>query len=191
MGVVDVPSRQTSLPWCWGVTDEEMALEWPCAGLVPQPYRTAWRGVDVSASPSTLFRWVCQVKVAPYSYDLIDNLGRRSPRELTPGVDDLAVGQKMIVFEIVSFERDVHITGRATAEARRLFGPFAGTYRVLHVGPCRSRLVVRLDLGGSGLVDALRRPLLGWGDLVMMRKQLLTLRDLAERSERREATCRH
>jgi hypothetical protein len=39
---------------------------------------------------------------------------------------------------------------------------------------------LRVELPGDGVLARMRRTFLAWGDLVMMRKQLLTLKALAE-----------
>ena len=176
-GVTD----RTRLPWCWGATGAEIAGAWPCDGLLAMPHLSLYRAVGVDAPPAVVYRWACQLKVAPYSYDWLDNLGRRSPRELTPGVEELAVGQRMMVFKITAFERDRHITGVGLPSAARIFGPMAVSYTVRAAGERSSRLAVRLDTGGTAHCDRLRRRLLAWGDLAMMRKQLLTIKELAER----------
>ena len=95
------------------------------------------------------FRWLCQLKVAPYSYDLIDNFGRRSPKELTPGVENLARGQKLMgIFELVDFERDGHLTvTMSDPRAISIFGRIALSYVVLPIShdPCRlvAKMLVR------------------------------------------------
>ena len=63
---------------------------------------------------------------------------------------------------------------------QRLYGPLAITYAIQprHDGSCQ--LVVRLDVGATTPLHPGWRMLLAWGDLVMMRKQLLTLKHLAE-----------
>src|ERR1700753_1650298 len=76
----------------WGVSDDEIARRYPCDDLVSAPVLQAWRGVDVAASPGSLWPWVAQVRLAPYSYDWIDNLGRRSPRTLA-GLPEPRVGE--------------------------------------------------------------------------------------------------
>jgi hypothetical protein len=171
------------LPWCWGIRPEDLTLDYPCEGLLGGPVRSLYRAVDVTAWPELTYRWLCQMRVAPYSYDLLDNLGRRSPTTLTPGADELAVGTVMMVFHVTSFEPGVHITGVTTPKAARIFGRLAATYLVVpRRGGC-SRIIVRLDVADASGLGCLRSRALAWGDLVMMRKQLLTLKSLAERDQ--------
>ena len=66
----------------WGVSDAEVARHYGCDDVVPDPTFEAWRGVTVHADADRVWARVRQVRLAPYSYDLLDNLGRRSPPEL-------------------------------------------------------------------------------------------------------------
>jgi len=165
----------------WGSTEAERVEAYPCDRHVEPPSDDLFRAIDVSAPVPTVFRWLCQLRAAPYSYDLLDNFGRRSPRELTPGLEELAVGQRfMTIFELVEFERDEHVTLRLR-RSEGVFGALAVSYVVRDAGPGRTRLLVKIaSRRRPGLIPWLRRAALPWGDLVMMRKQLRTLRDLAE-----------
>ena len=164
----------------WNTTREEAEARFPCDAYLDEPFARLTRAIDIDAPPPVVFRWLCQMKVAPYSYDWLDNWGRRSPRTLTPGTDELAPGQQFGPFRVVDFERDAHLSGIVLDRYRPLFGPVAATYRVTRRGERGTRLVVRLDAAARSLPGRVRRELLGWGDLVMMRKQLMTFRELAE-----------
>jgi hypothetical protein len=176
---------RTGLPWSWGVTELERRARYPCAELVAEPAARMVRGIDVAAPAAIVYRWLCQLTLAPYSYDLLDNGGRRSPRALTPGVERLQVGAPLLkIFQIAEFEPGRELTGVGAPGPTRRFGPMACTYRVLPTADGSSRLLGRLD------ITARRRTvtmLIAWGDLVMMRKQLRTLRRLAEHQHRRAA----
>lgn len=168
----------------WGSTAEERELELPCDRYVSDPAEAIWRAVDVEAPPAVIFRWLCQMKVAPYSYDWIDNWGRRSPRELTPGLEQLEVGQRVLqIFELVEFERDQHLT-LVIRRGAWAFGKLAGSYVVRPAGEGGSRLLVKI-VGSYPPWPARAVFAIGaapWLELVMMRKQLLTLKQLAESS---------
>jgi hypothetical protein len=83
--------------------------------------------VEVQSSPGTVFRWLCQLEVAPYSYDRIDNPGRRSPQFLTPEADRLELSQEFLVFQLVEFEQNRHMTGVVLPRAERVCGRLAVT----------------------------------------------------------------
>jgi hypothetical protein len=169
----------------WGTQPSERALPFPCDGYLDRPHAAYYRGITVQAPPATLFRWLCQLRAAPYSYDWIDNGGRRSPQLLTPGLDDLAVGQPVMrIFRLAAFEPGRHLTLLSRSPARRqpLLGELAVTYLVVPQSPERCRLLVKLAVRyPRGFRGLLMRRLLPWGDLLMMRRQLLNLKRLAER----------
>jgi hypothetical protein len=168
----------------WGSTEQERAAEYPCDHHLPDAVKSMHRAIDVAAPPEIVFRWLCQLRVAPYSYDVLDNLGRRSPRRLTPGLEQLATGQKfMFIYELVEFEAPRQITV-GVKHLKRAFGRQAVTYQVTPKDG-GSRLVAKRRLkpprGPHGPLIKLNLPVI---DLIMTRKQLRTLKKLAERQAR-------
>jgi hypothetical protein len=179
------PARAPSLAHVWGATPKERRQEYPCDRQLAEIDQSLFRAIDVEAPVGVVFRWLCQLRAAPYSYDWIDNFGRKSPRQLIPGMEDLALGQRvMSIFRLAGYERNRHLTLVMDApRALRAFGEVAGTYRVtpLSERSCRllAKLVVRYP---RSIYGACLRRLLPWGDFIMMRKQFLTLKRLAEQT---------
>lgn len=172
----------------WGTTPGELKMGFPCDRLLPDADGEYFRAVGVAAPAGVLFRWLCQLKVAPYSYDLVDNFGRQSPRELTPGAEKLARGQKvMTIFDLVDFREDEHLTlTLGGPRMNALFGRAALSYVVLPVSGDSCRLIAKLRvLYPERPPGSWTRWFLPWGDLLMMRKQLLTLKQLAEEQHSR------
>jgi hypothetical protein len=166
------------LPWVWG---EPIPLPEHHTGDV----RIATRAIRTDAQPEALYLWLCQLRRAPYSYDLVDNFGRRSPRTADPALQDLAPGQTfMTIFTLRDFEPDHGLTitmnpGWSTT----LFGAITVRYRIDQPSTGETRLSAQLQMPPvPGPLGGLRRYLLAWGDVVMMRKQLRVLSRLASNS---------
>lgn len=163
----------------WGVTEAETRRRFGCDELVSAPTLEAWRGVTVLADAATAWARLRQVRLAPYSYDLVDNLGRRSPRRLVD-LDDPEPGEPFTR----ALGRD---QGRVVAvvPGRELTATIMGAHMsyALEPGAPGTRLLLKVVARTRPWLA----PALSLGDLVMARKQLLTLKALAEQDARRSA----
>jgi len=172
-----------SIASTWGSTAFERAMPFPCDRYLPDAEDTYFRAIDVEAPAHSIFQWLCQLKVALYTYDWIDNAGHQSPRYLIPELENLEVGQRvMTIFKLVEFEADRHLTiVMASPSAIATFGEIAVSYVILPLTERYCRLVVKclVHYPTKGRWSIMRQ-FLPWGDLLMMRKQLLTLKYLAE-----------
>jgi hypothetical protein len=175
-------SALRDLAWHWGTSAQERAQPFPCDALLPGFDVALYRAVSVRAQAPTVFRWLCQLRVAPYSYDWLDNLGRRSPRALTPGAERLEVGQRVMgIFDLVAFDPDRHLTLRLRKPG--IFPPMVVSYLIAPRDTRECRLLVKLALRERpGPRDRIGREIFPWLDWVMMRRQLLNLKQLAERT---------
>jgi hypothetical protein len=159
----------------WGVTPDETTRRYPCDEMAPDPVLQAWRGVTVQAEPEHVWLWVKQIRLAPYSYDWIDNFGRRSPQQLialpdpVPGDPFTAALGGYRCGQVVTVTPGEQLTGRIMGVVM--------SYVLVPVGST-TRLLLKV-VSSRGRLTA---PLLSVGDLVMARRQLLNLARLAERS---------
>lgn len=161
----------------WNVSDAEIARHYPCDDFVVSSRLQAWRGVTVHVPAEDVWPWVAQIRVAPYSYDWIDNFGRSSPRELR-GLPPPVVGEPFTTAatrrlgRILSVNAPEHLTGRIAGVVISY---------VLVPKDEHTRLLMKLVMPGPNCA----MPLLSvgvLGDLVMARRQLLNLKRHAEHS---------
>ena len=161
----------------WGVDDDEVARRYPCDDLLPEPTLEAWRGVTVHAAPRAVWPWLVQLRLAPYSYDWVDNRGRRSPQVLrhlpdpVPG-DPFSASAGRPVGSVRVVEPGVHLTAEVMGALM--------SYVLVPVGD-GAEAPTRLLLKVVGRQPRWLAPALSVGDLVMARRQLLNLKRLAER----------
>ena len=153
----------------WGVSDGEVTRAYPCDEFVAAPALRAWRGVSVAAPAQTVWAWVAQVRLAPYSHDWIDNRGRRSPRELA-GLPEPRAGERFTAVDgrplgkIVSVETGKQLTGT-------IMGAYM-SYVLVPADGDATRLLLKVVMETSRP----RACCLTLGDLIMARRQLLNLK---------------
>lgn len=138
--------------------------------------------MHVEAPTEVVWHWVAQVRLAPYSYDWIDNRGRRSPRELV-GLPEPQVGDRFTTAagrelgRIVSVDPGKELTGT-------IMGAFM-SYVLVPQEHDTTRLLLKIVMRTARWAA----PGLSVGDLIMARRQLLNLKQLAERHQ--GAPARH
>jgi hypothetical protein len=174
----------------WGATADEIAGSVVGDSLCADARLLATRSITIAAPPADVFPWIRQMgfgRAGWYSYDWLDNLGRRSATTIHPEWQAVSIGDTVpggpIAFEAAiveaphSFVLRVVPGGRVS---RRLC--FTLAYE-LRDHPQGTRLVTRLrahiDAPGGTLLE---RFVLGPGDGIMLRRQLLGIQRRAERA---------
>ena len=157
----------------WGVSDEEVARRYPCDDLVPSPVVELWRGITVEATPGEVWPWLCQVRLAPYSYDWLDNLGRRSPQELRglsdpqPGDAFTCVAGRFAIGRVLAICHEEHLTATILDAVMSY---------VLVPSDTGTRLLLKIVMERNRWFG----PVLAVGDWPMARRQLRNFKALAE-----------
>jgi proline iminopeptidase len=88
-------------PWMirWGATAEEVRRPYPGADLIPGGERSATMAVTIAAEPARVWPWLVQMgtdRGGWYSWDRLDNWGRRSADRLHPEWQQISRGDRMV-----------------------------------------------------------------------------------------------
>jgi hypothetical protein len=84
-------------PWHlkWGATPEDLARIMSGDEIVQRPTFNATRVVTINARPEDIWPWIVQIgfgRAGWYSYDLFDNLGRRSAEHIVAELQHIEIG---------------------------------------------------------------------------------------------------
>ncbi|MCK2217331.1 SRPBCC family protein [Actinomadura sp. ATCC 31491] len=170
----------------WGATPEEAGEALPGDELVPRPHVVATRAVTVDAPPEAVWPWLAQMGGPPragwYGYDPRDEPGRIVPELQKIEVGDLLpTGRGGTGYRVVEVEPE-----RLLVLSIHAFHVLVSWTITLREAGGRTRVVFRQRVqcrpGVLGLVYLL---LSQSADFLTVRKQLTTIKALAEREFRR------
>ena len=132
----------------WGASDEEVARPFPGEELIPDGTRAATMAVTIEAPPAEVWPWLVQMgwdRAGWYSWDRLDNGGRRSAHELHPEWQRLSVGDRLTAWspagpvdawEVAALEPERFLGLHGLSDLRgRVLDPRPATTGVLHGGP--------------------------------------------------------
>ena len=173
-------------PWQlrWGATPAEVTRPLPGDEVVPEPTFDATRAITIAAAPEQVWPWLLQVGVKRagwYSYDILDNMGQPSAREIVPELQQVAVG------DVVGMSPD----GLKGVEVLHLdlprsmmWGTLPDTTWLWFLEPRpdgTTRVLTRIRKRYRWLSPSIAFSLLvEFADIWMIRKMLLNLRERAE-----------
>ena len=141
---------------------------------------------EISARSSDIFVWLNQMRVAPYSYDFIDNNGRKSPDYIIKNLPPLKVNTHYLLsFHIVEFEENSFIACRLCEPVNTPISLYMKClfleYRIVEQGDksqlwCKVKGYINANIASRGFFYTF-----SFMNIVMMAKQLKNIKKLSER----------
>jgi hypothetical protein len=172
-------------PWqlTWGSTDAEVATAMPGDEVVGRPSFNATRAVSIVAPPECIYPWLIQMGVGRagwYSYDLLDNLGRTSARRIIPELQNLAPGDIVPMSPDRKHGMTVHSMNAPHSMVWGEPGSTTWAWQLDETDSGSTRLVTRVRSRYQWFSPSIAfSALLEFGDIWMMRRMLLNLRQRA------------
>jgi hypothetical protein len=174
-------------PWQlrWGVTRAEIERPLPGDDVVPDPSFNATRAVTIHTSAQNIYPWIVQMgmnRAGWYSYDVLDNLGRKSAETLLAQYQDPQIGDLIPM----SPDGKYGIWVRDFRKDRWMLwwnrnGDTTWLWVIEPEGPDRCRLLTRVRTKYRWLsFSAPFNLLIEFCDLPMMRKCMLGIKRRAE-----------
>jgi hypothetical protein len=174
-------------PWHlrWGATDEEVDRPMPGDDQVPHPMLQATRAITIRASAAEIWPWLIQMgfrRAGWYSYDILDNEGKHVDR-IIPELQHLEVGDVMKTdaeggFTVAAIESNRSLV----LVIRNLYSQISSSIFLDEIDKEQTRLVMRLRANfRRDLRIFLFYVIFEPGDFVMMRKELLGIKQRVER----------
>ena len=178
----------------WGATDEEVREPFPGADLIPGGSRAPTMAITIDAPPAQVWPWLVQMgydRAGFYSWDLLDNLGRKSADRIHPEWQSLSLGDHINAMGLDAWEV-------AIVEPQRFLGlrpsPRYGAnalwgFLLKELPNGRTRLIVS---GYGAMQPRWLQPLVDfamyeWTHWVMQSRQLTQLKKLAEATRHSQA----
>jgi len=149
--------------------------------------RELLRSIEIPANPSDIFVWLNQLRVAPYSYDFIDNRSRKSPGYIIENLPPLKINNHfLLAFHVFGFEENTFIAGRFCLPINppldRYMKDMFIEYRIVEQKSktrlwCKIKGYFNKDLSSKGFFVTFSVV-----DKIMMARQLRKIRKLSEQS---------
>lgn len=183
----------------WGATQEEAASPFPGAELVPGGTRGGTMAVTIDAPPNKVWPWLVQMgygRAGWYSWDYLDNFGRRSSASLHPEWQNVKTGDYLGGPDVSELERKAWEV--AALEPQRFLGlrsriPYSESlwgFWLKEQPAGKTRLIVSgyWNMRPRWLQPFMSFAVLEWTHWIMQTKQFAELKRRAESEA--EATVR-
>ena len=154
-------------------------------GISNTDCRELIRCIEIHADASDIFTWLKQLRIAPYSYDIIDNRCRRSPDYIIENLPPLKTNTHyLLAFHIFEFEENSFIACRFCQPVNPPVNLYMKElfieYRIAKQGPesrlwCKIKGYFNPDISSKGFFYVFSIV-----NKIMMTRQLRNIKKLSE-----------
>ena len=156
-------------------------------GISNADCRELLRHIEIHADAPAIYVWLKQLCIAPYSYDFIDNRGRKSPDYIIKNLPPLKVNTHyLLAFHIFGFEENSFIACRfcepINPPVNLYMKDLFFEYRIAEQGTktilwCKIKGYLNTDISSKGFFF-----IFSVVNKIMMARQLKNIKKLSERS---------